>query len=316
LVRNPEWIKARDADPQGKKWTTASKEIDEAIKLYAYGHSKDKYEKYKDIKIENMEIKTAGLFLNPVMSDVFHQVLYLCAEAGGKSYYFVADRAARDPSHDVDSKTLLRSILDTYVRLTLYKVHRHAGCSAENDKKFNPYQKDGKGKTFPQINETDPKKALELVLKHKAGDKAVLDAWDGNVTVPVTQKTTLDQFFNALLKYGVKYPLYNTQNNCQHFATGFYRYLTGQKEFKHINLSYMLKHHPNDFAEFFDGSSFKDFHGKHKDLISLERDEHLEKVISGLGAVIKGKISSIWTSITGGGKKNETPETEKQNYII
>jgi hypothetical protein len=200
-----------------------------------------------DLKIEKTNLYIVQMFL----PDVYHQVLYVCAKGKNGAYHFTFDRAARDPGHEkLNTFDLFKRIFQVFSKMwrTLVRVVYFAKTDTCDDKHtpdrffYSPKMNilaQGEHNTLEDYSNwiKDPSKRFVP---------------NGSLMKTVAaEKSSLKNLFIGVQRYAQRYKKYLAMSeNCQHFASGFYNYLTNQ-EIPYVNVKEMKKMPKESFAHFF-----------------------------------------------------------------
>jgi len=194
----------------------------------------------------DLKIEKAALYLNKVFSDIYHEVLYLCVRNTEKkiSYHFIVDRSARDPTYEratwtkTFKKIFKGNSISTLIRVVYYSQSKDSNKNKTPDnKKFNEnYNLINVGKN-QKGNLRQIRNFLSSPIKDRDSKFKPSILLNSNVTL---NKNSFKKFIIAIQLYALKYRNYNIFDNCQHFATGFFNYLTNQNE-DYVNLEIMKK---------------------------------------------------------------------------
>lgn len=216
-----------------------------------------------DLKIEKTNLYIVEMKV-PLMSDVYHQVLYVCAKGKNSAYHFSFDRAARDPSHEKLSikKFFLRIFKEAFSKMwrTLIRVVYYAKTDTCDDKHvpsrlfYSP-----KINVIPQGEKNTIK---DYSIWYKNPDHRFVPNGSLMKAVP-SEKSSFKKLFIGIQRYALRYKKYIPwSENCQHFASGFYNYLTNQ-HLPYVNEEQMSHMPKESFSQLFTDES---------------DDEYLEKV--------------------------------------
>lgn len=182
----------------------------------------------------DLSIDKAMVFLDTIITNVYHEILYICAKNknNGKAYHFIIDRSARDPTHELSTwehavENLIEwNIVKTLIRVIYYK--RSENCNEEDmpdSKHFNPnlfLMKLGK-------NQYDKLAELSNYLNNQTRTELFQPSEPVSMKV-IKEKNSFKKLLTAVQRYALRYHNYDVFNSCQHFATGFFNYLTDQNE--------------------------------------------------------------------------------------
>ena len=193
----------------------------------------------------DLKIEKARLYLDKIIPNIYHEVLYLCVRNTdkNKAYHFIVDRSARDPTHEKDTWSAVANFFDLSAMSTLVRViyYTHSETCDESEtpdsKKFNPefnLVSVGKDQQLEQ-NMKAINDFLNISAKSRTDKFKLAVALNENVA---SEKSSFRKFVVAIQRYALRYTKYNIYENCQHFATGFFNYLTNQNE-EYVNVSTM-----------------------------------------------------------------------------
>jgi hypothetical protein len=178
----------------------------------------------------DLTLERAELYVEQVVGSIYHQIIYICAKGKDRAYHFIADRSARDLTHEPTTliktwnKTMNGEFLKTLVRLAYYNAS--PDCDDEEQRpdaaRFNPgFKIVAMGNATPdEVTAYLSAPRTEKFRSNYVSKKIPFHpSKEGN--------TNLKSFLLAIQRYAYRYKYYTPWNNCQHFATGFYNFLHG-----------------------------------------------------------------------------------------
>lgn len=186
---------------------------------------------------DGLFIRTADLMIEPITSNIYHQGLYICATGKDHAYHFYIDRAARDPTHEHIYSTgeLFRRLLDlpttftTLVRITLYEKSNSCDRDHTPDKiKYNPEQ---------------------TIMLQGNDRNDIRNAHQNSMFRNVPEsRASFKKLYTAIQRFAIRFNDYvGYAENCQHFATGFYNYLTKtSSEYPNSEIMFSVNKEPFD----------------------------------------------------------------------
>jgi hypothetical protein len=219
-----------------------------------------------DLKIEKTNLYIVEMNV-PLMSDVYHQIFYVCAKGKNSAYHFTFDRAARDPSHEKLStkKFFIRIFGELFTKMwrTLVRVVYYAKTDTCDDQHvpsrlfYSP-----KVNVIPQGEKNTLKDYSEW---YKNPDHRFVA--NGSLMKDVeSEKSSFKKLFIGVQRYAQRYKKYIPwSENCQHFASGFYNYLTNQ-QLPYVNEQKMSHMPKESFSHLFSDESDDEFLEKVKEV--------------------------------------------------
>jgi len=208
-----------------------------------------------DLKIEKTNLFIVKMFID----DIYHQVLYVCARGKNSAYHFTIDRAARDPTHE--NLTLIekaKRVFQVFSKMwrTLIRVVYYAktdSCDIIRSPASSFYS--------PRIDMVAQGQYNSLEDYYKwFNDMNSSFKVNGSLlkTVP-EDRSSFKKLFIGVQRYALRYKKYLPfTENCQHFSTGFYNYLTNQ-EIPYVNEEQMSKVAKEPFAHLFTDESDEEY---------------------------------------------------------
>jgi len=184
-----------------------------------------------DLVNGDLIIQKANLYIEKMfINHVYHQILYVCAKGSKNAYHFIFDRAMRDHTHEnIHSKwekfkryTInAGDLFKTLVRVVYFA--KSATCEdvhVPSNHYYSP-KKDiipqGRNNSFQ-----DYKRWIEYPNNEFNLNGSLM------TSVP-PERSSFKKLYVAIQRYSLRYNHYLPDSeNCQHFATGFYNYLTNQ----------------------------------------------------------------------------------------
>jgi hypothetical protein len=159
--------------------------------------------------------------------DAYHQLVYICAvDKTGRALHFLVDRGARAFTDTPDLKSRVRFIL----------YHFSSKCGNVKDMPDDP-QFNFNFKLLRQG--VDQHQRLPEMKKYMESNKTKIFEAIQPIGADIPEKfSSFAKLVTAVQRYAIRYDKYGPLNNCQHFATGLYNYLTNNKV-EYLNKDWM-----------------------------------------------------------------------------
>lgn len=209
-----------------------------------------------DLINEDLMIQKANLYIEKMfIAKVYHQILYVCAKGSKSAYHFTFDRSMRDHTHEnIHALESLKryTLMPSKAFRTLIRVVYFAKSDTCDDSHL------------PSDHFYSPKK--DIIAQGKYNNLDEYQKWIENPNSDFTLKGSLmkdvssnkmsfKKLYTAVQRYAMRYKFYIPHSeNCQHFATGFYNYLTNQ-DIPYVNNYLMGDLDPEPFSNFFTNES-------------------------------------------------------------
>lgn len=200
----------------------------------------------------DLKIEKAALYLDKIVPNVYHETLYLCVRntQKNKAYHFVVDRAARDPTHEKDTWTAVLKMLDMSAMATLVRVNFYSHSETCDESETPDSQKFNPKFNLVHVGKDQSKNLAEMNdFLSKSNRTEKFKSANPMTETVLTERNSFKIFIVAIQRYALRYPGYNIYDNCQHFATGFFNYLTNQND-DYVNIAKMKELGTEKFNSF------------------------------------------------------------------
>jgi len=206
-------------NPRGKEiaLSTALRQLNLSFFLLNKHIFKTKKIIYFDSFIQDLVMEKAALFLAEFIGfvDAYHQLVYICAldSKNNRALHFLVDRGL------TSAKTF-----DTRVRFILY--HISPNCDNPEDMPDQPVF-NFNFLLFRQGKEQNKDlKSIDVYIKNKDQNKSPYKPKNPILSDVQDDRKSFAKLFIAVQRYAIRYKKYGFLDNCQHFATGMFNYIT------------------------------------------------------------------------------------------